>query len=162
VNAEGKFNVSWGKKKPDYRITDRDVLHDASNAIYRARAVIRCADFEDLLRSAGRTDVAYLDPPYFPASASSDFTGYVACGFDSIDQERVERVARAAADRGCHVVLSNADVPAARALYSDARGWKAERVEARRSVNSAGSKRGPVGELLITSKRAEQLELGGA
>jgi site-specific DNA-adenine methylase len=48
---------------------------------------------------------------------------------------------------GVHVILSNADLPSVRTLYS---GFNLESVQVRRNVNRDGKKRGAVGELIIT------------
>ncbi len=60
--------------------------------------------------------------------------------------------ARSLKSRGVHVLLSNSDTPFVRQIYGGklAVPFKIERVEARRNINSAGAKRGKVGEVLIT------------
>ena len=95
---------------------------------------------------AGPSDMVYLDPPYAPASLTANFTAYTTEKWEMAAHERVARLARTLMDRGCHVIVSNADVPVVRELY---RGFQFHEVLARRSINSKGTARGPVGELLI-------------
>jgi site-specific DNA-adenine methylase len=94
-----------------------------------------------------RSKLFYFDPPYVPVSDTSDFTSYTKDGFTMADQERLCRCAGKLKKRGVQVILSNADVPAVRKLYH---GFHIHRVEASRSINSKASKRGPVGEVIIT------------
>ena len=65
------------------------------------------------------------------------------------DQQRLVALALRLIDRGCFVMLSNADTEVVRELYSDSR-FSLHSVEARRAINSDGGKRGKVGELIIT------------
>ncbi|MEO1338491.1 MAG: hypothetical protein AAFV29_22805, partial [Myxococcota bacterium] len=57
------------------------------------------------------------------------------------------------ADRGATAVLSNADVPQTRKLYA---GQVIKSVRAARAINAVASKRGPVGELLVTHPRRDE------
>jgi DNA adenine methylase len=107
------------------------------------------SDFEKTVSSAKRGDTVYFDSPYAPMSETANFTAYTAGGFGSADQERLRDVARKLIDRGVHVLLSNSDTPFVRQLY---KGFKIEEVQAPRRVNSKGSKRGNVGELLISGR----------
>jgi DNA adenine methylase len=51
--------------------------------------------------------------------------------------------------RGVHTVLSNSDTDVIRDLYKD---FEIKAVQARRSINSKGDKRGAVGEVLVVGK----------
>ncbi len=53
------------------------------------------------------------------------------------------------ARQGVHVVLSNSDTPLVRRLY---RGFKIERVLAKRVVNSRGDRRGRVAEVIVAGR----------
>lgn len=64
------------------------------------------------------------------------------------DQERLKKVFFDLANRGVNVMLSNSDTPITRELYKDANIYE---VRATRAINSVASKRGKVGELIITS-----------
>jgi DNA adenine methylase len=146
VNRSGKFNVPMGRyARPS--ILDADNLRAASAAL--ARATVRCEPFERALARARRGAVAYLDPPYEPLSATSSFTAYTAAGFGREDQERLADACAGLVARGGAFLLSNSDHRFLRGLYR-ARGFRVEAVDARRAINSAAGKRGPVRELLVT------------
>ena len=149
VNSKGGFNVPMGSYK-NPRILDRERLIAASRALRHAKIV--CADFEvALTRSNPRPklgDIVYLDPPYVPISATSQFTAYTKEDFTEEDQRRLARVVHALVDRGVRVILSNSDTPLARGLFSD-RDFTTEIVHMSRAISSVGTGRGKIPELLI-------------
>jgi DNA adenine methylase len=146
VNKKGQFNVPFGRYT-NPTICDAEGLRAASKALKKTKIVDW--DFEKTVKSAEKGDFVYFDPPYVPVSATADFTKYTAGGFGDDDQIRLRDCAIVLKLRGVHVVLSNADCPRVWQLYG-ASIFKVTRVEARRNVNSKGSARGAVGELLIT------------
>jgi len=150
VNQRGKFNVPFGHYK-NPTICDVDRLRAASVALNCRGVKILEATFEEALAGARSGDVVYCDPPHWPASKTACFTAFSAGGFGPDDQRKLRDVAIELSRRRVHVVLSNADVPKVRELYSDPR-FTIEEVQARRNINSDGAKRGPVGELIITAE----------
>jgi DNA adenine methylase len=143
VNRAGHFNVPMGRYvKPT--ICEPTALHAAHRVLQGAD--LRAGDFRATLADAGRGDVCYLDPPYMPVSATANFTTYATAGFTFEHQQALAATARDLVSRGCHVILSNSDVPAIRALY---RGFRIDEVRAARSINSNAAKRGDVSELII-------------
>lgn len=144
VNKKGLFNVPFGTYT-NPTICDEENLRAVSKVLRESKIV--SADFQATLDEARRGDVAYLDCPYFPVSESANFTGYTKGGFTFDDQKRLRDIALIFKRNGVHVLLSNADVPAVRALY--AKDFTLHSVSARRNINSKASRRGPVGELLI-------------
>lgn len=146
VNKAGEFNVPFG----DYTnptICDAEGLRAASKALGCTKLVT--GDFEKIVKSAKAEDLIYFDPPYVPVSATSDFTSYTADKFGPKDQERLRDCALRLKKLGAHVILSNADTPFTRKLYSD-KAFKIRSVSARRNINSKASARGKVGEVIIT------------
>lgn len=143
VNSFGKFNTPFGKYK-NPTICNADNLRRCARALCNAH--IRAGDFVALLKSARKGDIVYADPPYWPASDTANFRGYTAGGFGPTEQVRLRDEAKRLKKLGVFVLLSNADVPAVRELY---KGFKLVRVQAPRSINSVGTGRGNVGELLI-------------
>jgi len=157
VNRKGLCNVPPGKFKSAVDIVRADDLRAASLALQNA--VITCADYETALERyrplAG--DVVYFDPPYIPASATSDFTSYIADGFTLSDQEDLAIVARDLVQRGVHVILSNSDTQLTRDLYGNLKidgkpAFDLHEVQARRAINCVPGKRGAVGELIIVGR----------
>ena len=148
VNKRGEFNVPFGDQ-PKPTICDERRLRACSAALRSATIVAQ--DFAVMCVTARPGDLVYFDPPYATVSKTASFTSYTkdaarTPGEVTAFQERVRDVARALKRSGVHVVVSNADVPLVRRLYE---GFEITEVRARRSVNSKGSARGPVGELII-------------
>jgi DNA adenine methylase len=145
VNRAGKFNVPFGRYD-NPRILDADGLREASRAL--ARATLETRDFAEVTADLGPGDFVYFDPPYVPVSKTSSFTAYGSAGFDESDQVRLLGELGRLRERGVLVMLSNADTEATRALYRD---YAVFLTLAPRAINSRGARRGPVGELIVTS-----------
>jgi DNA adenine methylase len=145
VNAEGRFNVPFGRYK-NPRIVDEEGLRAASDALKGADLVR--GDFVEVTASLGPGDFVYLDPPYSPITKTADFTSYTAGGFRSGDQVRLANELRSLRERGVLAMLSNADNAETRALYAD---FAVHVVGARRAINSNPKKRGVQRELIVTS-----------
>jgi DNA adenine methylase len=145
VNRSGQFNVPFGRyKKPN--ILDEARLRSAHEALKRTE--IREGDFEPLVGAARPGDAVYFDPPYLPVSRTSKFTEY-AYPFGIDEHHRLARVFAELARRGVHALLSNSASDEARRLYP---GFRVERVQVARSINSNAARRGPVGELLVSGR----------
>lgn len=146
VNGDGGFNVPAGKFKNPPTICDEENLRACARSL--ASVAIWSEDFSCIDRECRPGDFVYFDPPYWPVSASSNFTAYTKESFGPKEQTRLRDLALDLKRRGVKVLLSNADVPPIRDLY--AHGFNVERVEARRAINSKSDGRGSVGEVLIT------------
>ncbi|WP_017658855.1 DNA adenine methylase [Baaleninema simplex] len=150
VNSQGQFNVPYG----DYAnpvVADPAVIKAVSTFLNQRSVTIDRGDFEDSVSKAKKGAFVYFDPPYHPISDTSSFTGYSINGFGEIEQKRLKSVCDELSDRGCHVLVSNSNAPFIRELYGDSR-YEIVEVRASRSINSVGSKRGKIGELLIYNK----------
>lgn len=153
LNAAGDFNVPMGRyERP--QICDADGLRKASLALRTAH--VKVTSFSHALATAQAGDFTYLDPPYVPLTRTARFTAYTAGGFGSEDQARLKEAVITLAARGVQLVLSNSAADEVTALYADdARvrraGLRAQRVQARRAINSRGGRRGPVDEYVITN-----------
>lgn len=148
-NQKGEFNVPFGRYKSP-TIRDEPTLTAAAEALRHTS--VSTADFAEVVAAVQLKpgDFVYFDPPYIPVSSTAAFTQYVASAFGPEQQARLSNLARELAARGVGVLLSNSDTPAARALYTDS-VFKVETVQARRTINSNTTKRGAVGELLISA-----------
>lgn len=146
VNKKGKFNVPFGRYKT-LRF-DEENFRACSNAL--RLAFISRGDFESTNHPKPRPgDLVYLDPPYLPASKTSDFTSYTADGFGWKDHLRLAAYAADLKQRGVHVIVSQGASDEIRILYREF-GFKVDVVHAPRSVNSKGTGRGPVEEFVIS------------
>ncbi|MFA5909897.1 MAG: Dam family site-specific DNA-(adenine-N6)-methyltransferase [Vicinamibacterales bacterium] len=156
-NASGEYNVPPGRyDRP--RIVDRPLLTEVSAILRRPNVRVQHAPFDQIADTAVAGDFVYFDPPYAPLSATANFRGYTGRGFADADQERLQRVLIALAERGVQVLLSNSTAPAVTRLYEGnqdvrAAGLHAWRFPARRAVNSNAERRGTVEELVVSNVR---------
>jgi DNA adenine methylase len=142
-NSKGEFNTSFGwYKKPV--ICNAEKLRLASVALQGVEILHQ--DFSAVLGVAQSGDFIYFDPPYAPVSDTSDFTSYTQAGFSSHRQVNLRDVAQELVDRGCFVLISNSDCEFTRSLYEN---FNLHVIQASRSINSDGEKRGKVPELLV-------------
>jgi len=116
VNLRGEFNVPYGTKS-HIDPCDEARIHAASKAL--SSATLMPADFEKAVEAALKGDLVYLDPPYTVAHSKNGFLKYNDRIFSWEDQVRLAQVARRLADRGCCVIVSNADHESLRKLYQD-------------------------------------------
>jgi len=115
VNRKGQFNAPFGKYV-NPRILDEDALRSA--AILLNRAVIVCGDYKDVLHEHARPgDFVFLDPPYLPISAYSDFKRYTKEQF--YEEDHIELAAEVIRLRelGAHTILTNSNHPLVHELY---------------------------------------------
>jgi DNA adenine methylase len=116
VNLKGEFNVPYGYK---IHLNPCDAKRVRATSNHLKKAVLRNQDFEEALTLAECGDLVYLDPPYTVAHGNNGFVKYNAKIFSWEDQVRLARVARDLVDRGCAVIVSNADHCSIHSLYQD-------------------------------------------
>ena len=148
VNSQGQFNVPFGKYTNPV-IVDEVVIRAVSWYLNAADINISNDDFESALSGASRGDFVYIDPPYDPLSDTSSFTGYNLNSFGREEQRRLKNVCDELTKRGCKVLHSNSATGFIRELYGDKRRYTVVEVEATRNINSVGTARGKISELLI-------------
>ena len=147
VNSKGEFNVPFGDYK-NPSIFNRNTLYRASQMLQDA--ALRVMTFDKVLNFAGKDDFVYFDPPYIPLSKTSSFTRYSKSEFSIREQNQLSEVFRALDSMGCFVMLSNSDHPLIRELYRDY-DKNIVVVRAKRKINSVGSKRGAINEIVVTN-----------
>ena len=145
VNNAGEFNSPFGKYK-NPNIVNEPVIKAVSKYLNSPQIQISNGDYELILRDIPTNSFVYLDPPYYPISESSNFTGYVQGGWDEGDQLRLRDVCDRLNDNGIKFLLSNSASDFIREIYSD---YNIHIVQANRFVNSNSSRRGQVDEFLI-------------
>ena len=111
-----------------------------------AGAEIEMLGFEGLPERTAPGDFVYLDPPYHPRSATSNFTAYTASPFGEEEQAELAKVCRRLDARGVRFMLSNTEAPFVRDLYD---GFRIDRVFAARAINSRPSGRGKIPEIVV-------------
>lgn len=144
VNKNGEHNVPFGKyKNPNYC--------DAENLIacseYLQSVKIFNEDFEKVIKeNIQKGDFVYFDPPYVPVNKTSSFTSYTDQGFDRDMQIRLRDLCLYIDSIGGKFMLSNSYTSFVKDLYKD---FKIEKIKAKRVVNSKGSGRGDVFEVVV-------------
>ena len=150
VNKAGKFNVPFGRYKTP-TICDEATIYADSNLLQRVE--ILTGDFEHTIKRVSGETFFYLDPPYKPLNATSNFNDYAKESFDDAEQIRLKKFCDKLNDMGVAFMLSNSDGmqgdikdPFFDNLYID---YQIRRVLASRSINSVGSKRGKLTEIVV-------------
>lgn len=147
VNARGEFNVPIGSYRPE-----KVSLYDRANLLAASRALqavdLAVEDFRETLRTVPTGTFVYVDPPYYPISATANFTSYTKEEFGKAAQQELAALFANASSRGVTLMLSNSDIPFIRDLYKD---FTLHTVKARRAVNCDGAKRGLISEVIVLS-----------
>lgn len=151
VNTSGEFNTPFGHYK-NPNIVNAPVLRAVHHYLASNDIQLFSEDFADTLKRVPRGGFVYLDPPYDPVSDTASFTGYNSGGFDKAEQERLKRCCDELTKRKIKFLLSNSATEYIRNLYS---GYTISIVHAKRAINSDGSKRGVIEEVLIRNYGAE-------
>jgi len=145
VNSKGEFNVPFGKKTK-VNTYDGENLLNVHYYLTNNDIKIECCDFEESLKKAKKGDFVYIDPPY--DSDTNTFNSYTEGGFGKDEQRRLARVFKELDKKGVKVMLSNHNTILINELYKD---YNFHIIEAKRSINSKGNKRGKVEEVIITN-----------
>lgn len=146
VNRLGQFNVPYGQRPHLKPIDPERRIYEASTAL--VGTTIATADFEDALGEASANDLVYLDPPYTVVHGNNGFVRYNEKVFSWQDQQRLASIVRDLIQRGCHILMTNADHPSIKELYSCLQSHTL----IRSSCMSAASKhRRKVTELILTN-----------
>lgn len=146
VNSKGKYNSPFGKHETfNY---DEDGILKLSKYFNANRIeLMTCSLFTDYRKSKiKKDDFVYFDPPYSPSSKTANFTGYTIEGFSDIGQNILCDLFYELTHKGVKCMLSNSDTMLIRELYKN---FNIVELNAARSINSKGDKRGKVGELLV-------------
>jgi len=142
-NPKGHFNIPFGKKE---KVNLPTLEHLEACKSVLTNAEISSTGFESILDRATPGDFVYFDPPYVPLTKTSSFTSYQANGFSLDDHERLAETMNSLTSNGVQVLLSNSDTPEVRKMFKE---FTIETVYARRNINSKGSGRGTVAEVLV-------------
>ncbi|MEW6183304.1 MAG: Dam family site-specific DNA-(adenine-N6)-methyltransferase [Bacillota bacterium] len=132
LNLKGEFNVPYGHKT-HLQPCNPERIRAVSATLMNVDII--CADFAESVANAKKGDLVYLDPPYTVAHSNNGFLKYNSKIFSWKDQERLATVASNLAERGCKVIISNANHSSIYRLYP---GFKKQLVE-RPSVIAASS-----------------------
>lgn len=150
VNSKGFYNVPMGSyKKPP--ICDAENLRLVSGLLKDVE--IRCGDYSQCKDFIDENTFVYIDPPYRPLSDTSSFNSYAKAEFGDEQQIELGKFIEKISDKGACIVASNSDPKNTDEqdnffdeIYEK---FVINRIKATRMINSKGSGRGCVSELLI-------------
>lgn len=145
VNNAGEFNSPFGNYK-NPNIINAPVLKAVSSYFNSATIHFSSTDYAEVLDLIPRGTFVYLDPPYDPVSATSNFTGYARGGFSQDDQIRLRECCDELDRRGIKFMLSNSSTPFIHEQYA---AYHITVVQAKRAINSVASRRGDVDEVVV-------------
>ena len=150
VNSKGHFNVPIGSYK-NPSILDEENLLNVSKSIQYVQ--FHHAQYSHVLHFLGKKTFVYLDPPYRPITTSSSFTAYSKSGFNDENQKQLAELCRQLDKNGVHFMPSNSDpknTDEEDLFFDDLYdGFRIDRVKANRAINSKGSGRGKITEILV-------------
>lgn len=157
VNSKNEYNVPKGSSTTP-PICDAENILAVNKAL--KNVTILCGDYQETINYAQGTTFFYFDPPYKPLSKTSSFNSYSKEEFNDDEQIRLRDFCYKLKGMGHKWMLSNSDVKGKDMsnnffdeIYSE---FLIARVQARRSLNAHGDKRGKLSELLITNYSNEQ------
>lgn len=147
VNSKGQFNVPSGKKE-NVRAYNQDLFSDLHEYLSNPNIVLLQGDFEKAVESAKKGDFVYFDPPYDTIDSKKSFTTYTKDAFGKEEQKRLATLYKKLDKKGVYVMLSNHNTEYINELY---KGFNINVIDARRNINSNGTGRGKVEEVIITN-----------
>lgn len=144
VNSLGQINSPYGRYKNPNIINEVGIR--ALSRYLQSDIELCCGDYAKCLVDLPKGAFVYLDPPYMPLNATSSFTGYTEGGFSYDEQIRLRNECLKLREQGIHFLQSNSDCNEIRSLYE---GFEIKTVQAKRAINSKGSGRSAINEVLI-------------
>ena len=156
VNKKALFNVPFGSyKKP--MICDEDNLRTIAKLLQNTE--ITCGDYAKIIDKIDDKTFVYIDPPYRPLNNTSSFTAYSENTFNDDEQIRLAEFVKLISEKGARVLESNSD-PKNNDSNDDFFdkiyiSYNIKRVAATRMINSKGSGRGKISELLISNFKGD-------
>lgn len=150
VNANGKFNVPFGRYKKPNICDERLIMADHQ---ILQKVDIYVGEYSELpIEVNDNYCFIYIDPPYRPISDSSSFIEYTHKMFDDAEQVKLKELCDELTERGCIIMQSNSN-----SMDEDGESYFAklydlyriEHIMAYRFINAYAKKREKETELLI-------------
>ena len=154
VNQAGRFNVPYGSPKTGVVIPSLEELLNASAAL--AQAHLRATTWQNTLAFAKPGDFVFMDPPYYSELLTDDHRAskYQRRQFTLRDHRELAEALVQLERRSIDFILTNSAEAEMVELYRS-QGLRIEVIQAPRSINSKTERRGPVDELLVSSKNLQ-------
>ena len=152
VNKKGLFNVPMGDYK-NPKICDEENLINISKKLKNVDIIY--GDYKKSYDFIDKNTFVYFDPPYRPLNQTSSFTSYTEYTFEDKEQIELSEYFKLLNKKGAKLLLSNSDPKNENIednffddLYKE---FDINRIEANRSINSNGGKRGKITEILVSN-----------
>lgn len=159
VNKQGLFNVPMGDYK-NPTICDSVNLHAVSEVLQNVTIIY--GDYKECIKYVDKNTFVYFDPPYRPLNTTSRFTSYSKDDFNDENQIELANFYKKLDSIGAKLMLSNSNPKNIDKkdeffdnLYNE---FNIVHVDAKRFINSNGSARGFISELLITNYKINNKE----
>ncbi|MGK7930539.1 MAG: DNA adenine methylase [Microcystaceae cyanobacterium] len=146
VNSKQQFNTPFGRYK-NPTILDEKTLR-ACSKILQNNVELIAGEFSIVESMITPKDFIYFDPPYVPLTQTANFTSYSQKGFNETMQKELCCLCHRLNNKGISFMLSNSSAPLVLELY---KSFNLQFVQASRSINSKGNKRGKIAEVLVTN-----------
>ncbi len=162
-NSKGNYNVPIGKYK-NPTIFYEEQLREISSLLNKRNnngeliVTILNLKYTELERYVNKDTFVYFDPPYRPVTAGG-FSSYNKGGFNDESQQELSNFYTKLSGLGAKLMLSNSD-PRILDENDDFfeemyRNFNIQRIYANRFINSKGTDRGGISELLITNYKKD-------
>ncbi|MDE6789242.1 MAG: DNA adenine methylase [Ruminococcus sp.] len=150
VNSQGFYNVPVGSyRKP--HICDPDNIRIISSLLQNVK--IKCGDYSKCSDFVDENTFVYIDPPYRPLNKTSSFNSYHENKFGDEQQIQLAKFLELLSQKGAKILASNSDpknINENDDFFDDIyKNFNIARVKAKRMINSRGSGRGNLNELII-------------
>jgi DNA adenine methylase len=145
VNSRGDFNVPYGAPR-SANVIDHINLRECAEALSAPGVHVRRASFRQSMSDVACGDLVFLDPPYVTGHNNNGFIDYNETLFSWADQVEAAKAAVAAANRGAHVIVTNAHHDDVLALYP---GFSVKSLSRASTLASNSAKRRRVREAVI-------------
>lgn len=142
-NLKGEFNVPYGYRT-HLKPCDESKIRSVSATL--AHSKLNCMDFQDSVSDAQEGDLIYFDPPYTVAHNNNGFVKYNSKIFSWNDQIRLSQLAKSLVNRGCKVIISNANHPSILELYEE---FSCQIVERSSVIAASGKHRKNISECIF-------------
>lgn len=150
VNSKGEFNVPFGRYK-NPQICNADNLRLLAQLLQKTH--IRQGDFTECEPFVNCNSLVYFDPPYRPLNQTANFQSYAKNQFNDTEQLRLRDLFQCLDQKQAKLILSNSDPknqdPTDNFFEKHYANYRIKTIQAARSINSKGNKRGKINELII-------------
>ena len=157
VNKKGDFNVPMGNYKMP-KICDEENLINISQKLKNVNIVY--GDYKNSYNFIDENTFVYFDPPYRPLNKTASFTSYTEFSFEDREQKELSEYFELLNKKNAKLLLSNSD-PKNENIDDDFfdelyKNFIIKRVKSQRAINSKGTNRGKITEILVSNIKIKE------